>query len=109
MMKFAVHISLRAQRDIREISQWIVMHSRPGAMRWLDELEKVVDRLADAAESYALADESRWLPFPVREISFRTPKGRRYRAIFAIDGNRVDLLSIRAPGQPPVTAADFEE
>ena len=108
-MKFAVHISRRAERDIREVSNWIAKHSRQGAIRWLDALEKVVDRLADDAENYALADESRNLPYPVREITFRTPKGKRYRAIFVLEGNRVDVLCVRSPGQPPVTAADFDE
>lgn len=108
-MKFAVHISRRPERDTREVSQWISRKSRQGAIRWLDALEGVVDRLAEGADSYPLAKESRSLPFSVREILFRTPKGRRYRVIFAIEGSRVDVLSIRAPGQSPVTEADLKE
>lgn len=107
-MRFSVHISRRAKEDIRELSQWIAKHSRAGAFRWLDVLEEVVDRLAASADSYALAAESPSLPFPVHEVSFRTPKGRRYRALFSVDGNRVDVLCIRAPGQPPATSLDFE-
>jgi plasmid stabilization system protein ParE len=74
-MKFAVHISQRAQRDIRDVSQWIAKKSKIGALRWLDALETVVDRLAQDASSYPLADESRLLPFPVREITFRNSQG----------------------------------
>ena len=107
-MRFSVHISGRAEQNIRDLSQWIAKHSRAGAFRWLDALEEVVDRLADSAETYPLAAESSSLPFPVQEITFRTPKGRRYRALFSREGNRVDVLCIRGPGQPPSAASDLE-
>jgi len=43
----------------------------------------------------------------VRHLLFEIRKGRPYRALFTIQGDRVRVLAIRAPGEKPVKPEDI--
>jgi len=59
-------------------------------------------RLESFPLSCGLAYEDRYFPDEVRHLLFEIRKGRPYRALFTIQGDRVRVLAIRAPGEKPV-------
>jgi plasmid stabilization system protein ParE len=107
-MKFRVTILRLAKHDIREIAAWISERSRRGAAAWLAAFEKLVDRLAETAPSFPVAEENDEVEVEIRQGLFKTRRGRVYRAIFTIVGDEVRILRIRGPGQPPLSRSDVE-
>ena len=102
-MSFRVTLSANAEKDLDNVLAWLTKHSSDGAKRWIVALEQAIDRLEDSALSFGPAAEASVLGEGVREHLFSTPSGRKYRLIYEVTGNRVDILRIRAPGQPPLT------
>lgn len=84
------------------IARWIAERSPQGAEAWLDAVDRLIDRLAVQANSFAPALEDADCSIPVKQALFRTRHGRAYRAVFTIVENEVRILRIRGPGQPPV-------
>jgi len=98
-MPFRVEFSVQG-RDIADgIFRWIAERSPDGASRWKAELQRTISRIADAADTFALAAESDLYSEPVREVYFKTRKGKKYRALFIIRGEVAYIVSVRAPGQ----------
>ena len=88
------------------IYRWIAERSPEGAIHWKAALERAVDRIADSAGTFALAAESDAFPEPVREISFKTRKGRKYRALFVIRDDVATIISVRGAGQDLINPDD---
>lgn len=107
-MKFAVHELPAAERDVRSIFKWINARSPQGAAAWLDAYDQMIDRLASAPASFPLAIERPRLKLEVRQVLFKTKRGRIYRAVFHIDGEAVFILRVRGPGQRPMRSDDLE-
>ena len=108
-MKFTVELTRRAERDVIEISDWLSQRSPAGAARWLDAFEEMLGRLSDSPLSFSRADEADAFSITIRQILFRTPKGREYRAVFVADDEHVRTLCVRGPGQAPIEEADIHE
>jgi plasmid stabilization system protein ParE len=106
-MTYDVGLAARAERDAREIRDWIAERSTAGAQRWLDALDHAMARLAEDPLKFALASESDAFPMDLREILFKTRSGNTYRALFHVEGEKVQVLTIRGPGQPFVTPEDI--
>jgi plasmid stabilization system protein ParE len=98
---FDVRPLRRARRDLDEIADWMARErgAREGANAWLRAFNAVCVRLSENASSCALAPEADHLDFDLRETSFGTRRGKRYRVLFKIDGDEVLILRIRGPGQ----------
>ena len=105
-MSYQVKILGRAMADADAIYLWIAKRSRQGAWRWHEALLSAAAILSEQPHQHPLAPESQELPEVVRELLFKTPRGRKYRLLFVIFGNEVRIVSVRGPGQPPVTADD---
>lgn len=106
-MKHRVVLQSRAQTNIRQILDWISRRSPEGANRWLDELDAALLALEDDPERCPLANESESHSREVRELSFHTRRGARYRLVFTIVLDEVRLLSVRAPGQNDIAHEDL--
>ena len=106
-MNFTVHELPRVKADKRSIVQWIYERSPAGAAAWLDAFDRAVQQLGERAESYALAHENQDLKLDVRQILFKTRRGRVYRALFIIEDREVYILRVRGPGQAPVKSKDL--
>lgn len=102
-MTFAVFELPKAKTDKRRIVRWIVQRSPQGASAWLNAYDRMNERLQTDAVAMPVAEESRDLELEVRQILFKTRRGRIYRAVFHIDGSNVYILRERGPGQAPVT------
>ena len=107
-MKFAVHELPKVQADKRHIVEWLFQRSPLGAASWLDAYDKMVERLAMTADSFPVAQESDHLDLEVRQVLFKTRRGRMYRAIFHLVGNDVYVLRVRGPGQAPIRPDDLK-
>jgi plasmid stabilization system protein ParE len=99
MPKYLVALGGSAQRDIIAILEWMEPQSRQGAARWYQALLKAVGVLADHAERFPIARESRHFTSTVRYAPFRTRKGRTYHILFTVNGLNVDVIAVRSPGQ----------
>jgi plasmid stabilization system protein ParE len=98
-MTQTVILTARAERDIDTILVWLFNRSPAGARSWHTALEKALHWLRDNASSCAKAPESRSSAEEIREHFFKTHRGRRYRLLFTVTGNEVQVLHVRGPGQ----------
>jgi plasmid stabilization system protein ParE len=76
MMKFNAHLLWRAERDVDHILNWLNERSPQGAASWLRRWDETFATLESSADEYGLAPESEGHEFEVRQILFRTRKGR---------------------------------
>jgi plasmid stabilization system protein ParE len=108
-MTFRVTVLRLARIDVDSIYQWIRRRSEAGATAWYDSFNTVIGKIADQAETSALAPESDLIGIPLRQRLFRTRHGRHYRILFTATDNEVRILRVRGPGQPPVQMSDLPE
>ncbi len=92
---------------MRHIIEWLQARSRSGAASWLAAYDKMIRRLESHAANCAVAYESDDLDLDVREILFKTRRGRVYRALFTIEDGEVFILRVRGPGQAPLSNKDL--
>lgn len=107
-MRFRVNVLRRAKQDQRRIVRWIAERSSSGAEAWVNAYERMLRRLAEHADTLALASENDDFDYALREVLFKTRRGLVYRAVFTIVGDEVRVLRIRGPGQDDLTREDVE-
>ena len=56
-------------------------------------------KLTQNPKRYGFAPENKPASRELRQSLFKTPRGRRYRAVFVVVENEVRVLRIRGPGQ----------
>ena len=78
-MSYRVHVSEPAEEDADRVYTWIRERSPDGASRWWNVLLAALEKLKDQAASFALAPEADDFEEPLRQILFRTRRGRTYR------------------------------
>lgn len=98
-----------ADRDFQAVYDWLRERSKPGADRWANAFLDALSRLEDHPEGYGLAPEDRDHPETIRQFLFKTRRGRTYRALFTVSGDRVYVLHIRGPGQQAMPPAEVEK
>jgi plasmid stabilization system protein ParE len=89
----------RALRDIESIVQFLFERSPQGAAAWIERWQRVLDQLRTQPLDCGLAPESGRYDADVRQVLFKTRRGRMYRALFTVVGRGVFVLHIRGPGQ----------
>ena len=99
MSRFRVDLGDEAQRNVSAIHDWIELRSPEGATRWYGAFRRTVEVLANEAERFSIAPESRQFKKTVRYAPFGTRSGRTYRLLFTITGSDIDVLFVRGPGQ----------
>jgi plasmid stabilization system protein ParE len=107
-MKYKVRVLGRAQQDVAACYAFIAERSRAGAASWFNRFVETRDRLADDATSRPLAYESGIVDREIREVLFKTRKGRPYRIVFVIEADEVLILRVRGPGQDTIAPTDLE-
>lgn len=107
-MTFNVEFSDEAERNVREIRDWIAWRSRDGAWRWLEALEQATSQLGSSADSFALAPESDVFDAELHQILFATRRGNTYRALYVIRESTVHIVSVRGAGQQPIQAGELD-
>lgn len=100
-MSFPVHELPRAKADKQKIVEWLLERSRAGAAAWITAYDDAIERLEQNADSYGEALENKECPcVDVRQLLFKTRRGRVYRIVFFIEQTDVFVLRVRGPGQP---------
>jgi plasmid stabilization system protein ParE len=107
MTRYYVNVLRRAQRDSQAIVDWLTTRSPAGARRWEGALREALVKLAENPDSYGEAPERVRPPTKIRQILFKTPKGKYYRAVFIIVDEEVRVLRIRRPHQRVMRRRDM--
>jgi plasmid stabilization system protein ParE len=107
MNAYRVVVLRSAERDVDSIIAWLAKRSPLGAQHWAEALEIAKQRLRDDPERFPLIFERVRVSYPVRDILFKTRKGKKYRAIFTIIGDEVRILRVRRPAQRPIRGRDL--
>jgi plasmid stabilization system protein ParE len=107
MIANRVYVASRAARDVRSILIWLKGRSVQGAQRWVAAFESAKLRLSENPKAYSVIPERIRVPYELRDILFKTPKGKKYRAIFTIIGDEVRILRVRRPAQRPIRGRDL--
>ena len=107
-MTLQVQVSRRAERDADAIFDWLAARSPDGAVRWYASYLATVRSLADRAPGCPMAAEADRMGLELRQVMFRTRKGRPYRLLFIIRGGDVHVMCVRGPGQDLASPGDLE-
>ncbi len=107
-MKFHVKALRKAEADVRSIAEYLYKRSPQGAAAWLDAYRQARTRLASDADRCGRAEEDEHLDIDVKQVLFKTRRGRIYRILFTIVGNEVRILRVRGPGQAPLVGKDVD-
>jgi hypothetical protein len=108
-MRFSVHELPRAKEDKRQILQWLLERSRQGAAAWLTAYDVTLQRLEQNADSHGEALENDDCPLVnVRQVLFKTRRGRVYRVVFFTEVTDAYVLRVRGPGQPPLQPDELQ-
>ena len=102
-MRYKVVTVAQAERDVQQIYDWLLERSSTGAVSWFSALSAALDSLEDSPQRCAYAPENESHPAPIRQLIFKTRRGRPYRLLFTIAGEEVRVLHVRGPGQRLVT------
>jgi hypothetical protein len=103
-MAFRVRPTAKAKRDTRAIlSRLQSEHAGETGLRWFEGLQVAIQSLQDMPHRCALAPESPFMPFEMRQLLYGN-KQHRYRILFTIWGEDVFILHIRGPRQQTLTS-----
>lgn len=103
-MTLPVALSIRAFEDLRRNAAWWAKHrSQIQAERWYDGFRDAIDSLSAHPERYCLARENDKCEFEIRELYYGLGSRRNYRAIYAIQSDRVFVLAILHGAQQDLT------
>ena len=94
-MKFQLDLTRRAERDIDSIVGWLHQRSPKGAQTWLNRLGEVLEALRGKAANCPLAPEDGLDETEIRELIFKTRRGRPYRLLFSIVEEVVVVRHVR--------------
>ena len=97
--RFEVIILPQAESDSQQIYDWLCKRSPQGAENWYQAFVEAVENIAQQGEIYGAAPEAEFLRKAIQQKLFKTPKGKTYRILYEIEGEKLYLLHIRAPGQ----------
>jgi len=106
-VSYIVRVLPRAKDDLEAIFHYIEERSPLGAIRWEEALESGFSKLNYDPLVYGLAPENKHFDFELRQLLFKTPRGRNYRIVFRVEEMRVFVLRICGPGQAPLNSDDM--
>jgi plasmid stabilization system protein ParE len=95
-MKYELLLVPYAESEVDRIIRYLVKRSPQGAIAWCERWEQVLAELGDDPLKFGLAPESTEYNADVRQILFKTRRGRTYRALFTVVGRGVFTSSMSA-------------
>lgn len=101
-MSFRVKVFRTAVREVDEILDWFIRQQKAptGAEAWYRAYNVALAKLREFADQQSLAPEDEFADFEVRQVLFKTRRGKRfYRLVFTIVDDQVRVMHVRAPGQ----------
>ena len=107
MTTYRVSVLGRAERDADAIARWLSKRSPWGATRWLLAYDSAKEKLSRDPLAYGLAPEDSRVDFELRQIFFKTSRGKRYPAVFTVAADEVRILRVRGPHQQLLRRKDL--
>jgi len=107
-VKYSLHILPRAEEDFLHMFSFIETRSPDGAKRWKQAFEAGLQRLENNPFIYGLAPEDVYFDFDLRQLLFKTKRGRMYRAVYRVDNDVVTIYRVRGPGQAPLVPDEIQ-
>lgn len=108
-MKYHIELTPEAKRGVEQTFRWIANRSPDGAQRWYERFWQVVAIIVENPLGFGRADEGLGLGIDIRQTFFKTRRGRRYRIVFRVCEDQIQLLAVRGPGQPPLEDRDIHQ
>jgi toxin ParE1/3/4 len=106
-MAFTVRTLSRAKNDAQQIYNWINDRSPEGALRWWTAFRDACRSLEQFPDQNSLAVEAEQSDRDVRQLLFKTRRGRHYRLVYVIAADEVHVLRVRGPGQPDLSSDEL--
>lgn len=106
-MIYKVRILRRARNDIRTIASSIADQTKTGATAWAGALDLLLVKLAAQPDSFPIAEEDEEFDIVIRQATFKTKRGLRYRTVFTMVSDEVRILRVRGPGQDSLSPNDI--
>ncbi len=95
-MNYRITYTNRAEAEIREAMEWWRDNrSFEQATRWIEEIFPAIERLRDDPERFPLAPETDLHSSELRQLLFGVGRSITHRIIFTIDGDEVNILTVR--------------
>jgi len=98
----------RAQLDTQCIFDYLAARSPTGAADWWDAFAAAVHGAASGLVEYSLAPENAATNLELRQTTFKTRAGRRYRFVYTVSADELRILRVRGPGQPALKADEID-
>ncbi len=98
-MTYELLLAPRAESDVDRIVHFLAERSPQGATAWCERWQQVLVELRNDPLKYALAPESKEYSTAIRQVLFKTRRGRVYRVLFTVVGRGVYILHVRGPRQ----------
>lgn len=96
-----------AKEDLYGILAWIKHRSPAGAKEWFRAWNDALQRL-EREPLPGKAPEDADHDLEIRQLLFKTRRGRVYRAMFTIRDDHVVVLRIRGPGQDLLSSDELD-
>jgi plasmid stabilization system protein ParE len=106
-MSHRVRIVARARADVDSIFSWLLRRSVRGAISWYLAFGRAVQKIAASPDAFAETPEAGPLGRDLRQILFKTARGRIYRIVFQYSSTEIQILRVRGPGQPRLRQRDL--
>jgi plasmid stabilization system protein ParE len=91
-----------------KLYNWIQDRSPDGAIRWWAAFRDACRSLEHSPERNSLAVEAEQSDRDIRQLLFKTSRGRYYRLLYVIADDEVHILRVRGPGQPELADDELE-
>ncbi len=109
-MKYRVLVSDKAIDDVIRNSEWWARHhSQEEAARWETEIFAKIYSLDIFPESHSLAHENPDFPYELREALFGLGSRPGYRILFTVDGDSVNVLTVKAGEEDWLSPDEFRQ
>jgi len=93
-MTYRVRLTPQAEADIEHIYRWILSEAPVRGAEWFNGLVEAIGSLSRNPERCALAPQSPLFEEPVRQLVYGK-RGGRYRILFAVRGETIEVLHVR--------------
>jgi hypothetical protein len=98
-MNFELLFTRDAEVEVDRTIAYLAKRSPQGAAAWCNEWEQALSELNANPLQYGLAPEATKYNIEVRQILFKTRRGRKYRALFTVVGRGIYVIHLRGPSQ----------
>jgi hypothetical protein len=98
-MIYELLLTRETEASVEQIIDYLAKRSPQGAAAWCEQWEKVLAALKLSPLQHGLAPESAKYDVELRQILFKTRRGRKYRALFTVVGRGVYVIDLRGPSQ----------